>query len=145
MERAEALLAPLLHAAALGHRDMAAVCRWVLGHELAEPTEILANKGADMARVILAGVMATEERERSGIFSTAAGLLSAYRSEAALADACAAELRPNDVRRVVDTLYICAPAHAQDQFAPLVVALLEQLRAAVYARPAERGTCRLCS
>ncbi len=137
VERAEALLAPLLHAAALGHRDMAAVCRWVLGHELAEPTEILANKGADMARVILAGVMATEERERSGIFSTAAGLLSAYRSEAALADACAPNFDPTMFAASSDTLYICAPAHAQDQFAPLVVALLEQLRAAVYARPAD--------
>jgi type IV secretion system protein VirD4 len=37
--------------------------------------------------------------------------------------------------RSTDTVYICAPAHAQDQMAPLVVALLDQIRTAVYARP----------
>ena len=37
--------------------------------------------------------------------------------------------------RSTDALYICAPAHAQEQLAPLVVALLEQIRSAVYARP----------
>jgi type IV secretory pathway TraG/TraD family ATPase VirD4 len=135
VERAEALLAPLLHAAAIGHRDMAAVCRWVLAHDLAEPAEILGGGGSDMASVVLAGVLATEERERSGILSTAAGLLGAYRSEGALAAACAPNFSPWEFAASLDALYICSPAHAQEQLAPLVVALLEQLRAAIYARP----------
>jgi type IV secretory pathway TraG/TraD family ATPase VirD4 len=135
VERAEALLAPLLFAAALRGRDMATVCRWVLARDLREPEAVLADQGHEMARAVMAGVAATEDRERSGIFSTAAGLLAAYRSEAALASATDPNFDPVAFARSTDTVYICAPAHAQDQLAPLVVALLEQIRAAVYARP----------
>jgi type IV secretion system protein VirD4 len=135
VERAEALLAPLLFAAALRGRDMATVCRWVLARDLREPEAVLEAQGHEMARAVLAGVTATEDRERSGIFSTAAGLLAAYRSEAALAGATEPNFDPEAFARSTDTVYICAPAHAQDQLAPLVVALLEQIRSAVYARP----------
>ena len=135
VERAEALLAPLFHAAAIGGLDMAAVCRWVLGHELAEPADVLAEAGAPMAGVVLSGVLRTEERERSGILSTAAGLLAPYRSEAALRAACSPTFDPAWFAASCGTLYVCAPAHAQEQLAPLIVTLLDQVRAAVYARP----------
>jgi type IV secretion system protein VirD4 len=135
VERAEALLAPLLYAAALRGRDMATVCRWVLARDLREPEAVLATQDNEMAIAILAGVIATEDRERSGIFSTCSGLLAAYRSEGALASATDPNFDPVAFARSTDTVYICAPAHAQDQLAPLVVALLEQIRAAVYARP----------
>jgi type IV secretory pathway TraG/TraD family ATPase VirD4 len=84
----------------------------------------------------LTGIAATDERERSGIFSTAAGLLSAYRSEAVLAAADQPNFDPKNFAQSSDTLYICVPAQEQDRLAPLVVALLEQIRAAVLARPA---------
>jgi type IV secretory pathway TraG/TraD family ATPase VirD4 len=135
VERAEALLAPLLHAAALSDRNLADVMRWVLGHDLVEPGTILSTLAADMPRVILAGVVATEERERSGILSTAAGLLSAYRSEAALQAACAPNFDPIAFASSSDTVYFCAPAHAQEQLAPLIVTLIDQIRSAVYYRP----------
>jgi hypothetical protein len=67
---------------------------WVLGHQLREPAAILADRGREMAQVVLSGVIATEERERSGILSTAAGLLSAYRSERALQAACGPNFDP---------------------------------------------------
>ena len=135
VERAESLLAPLLFAANLGGRDMATVCRWVLGRNLREPLGALEDSGHEMAQVVLRGVLETEDRERSGIFSTASGLLGAYRSEAALATTENPNFDPARFARSTDTLYICAPAHAQAQLAPLVVALLEQIRSAVYARP----------
>jgi type IV secretion system protein VirD4 len=135
VERAESLLAPLLFAANLGGRDMASVCRWVLGRELREPLGALEASGHEMAQVVLRGVLETEDRERSGIFSTASGLLAAYRSEAALATTVNPNFDPARFACSSDTLYICAPAHAQAQLAPLVVALLEQIRTAVYARP----------
>lgn len=135
VERAEALLAPLLFAAASRGRDMATVCRWILARDLREPLAVLSELGHQMAEAILAGVAATDERERSGIFSTASGLLSAYRSEAALATSANPNFDPVAFARSTDTVYICAPAHAQDHLAPLIVALLEQIRAAVYARP----------
>jgi type IV secretory pathway TraG/TraD family ATPase VirD4 len=135
VERAEALLAPLLFAAALRGRDMTTVYRWILARDLREPEAVLEAQGHEMASAVLAGVIATEDRERSGIFSTASGLLAAYRSEAAMASATDPNFDPVVFARSTDTVYICAPAHAQDQLAPLVVALLEQIRAAVYARP----------
>lgn len=135
VERAEALLAPLLFAAANKGRDMATVCRWVLARDLREPQAALASSGHQMAQAILAGVAATDERERSGIFSTASGLLSAYRSEQALLAASEPNFDPVAFARSTDTVYVCSPAHVQDQMAPLVVALLDQIRTAVFARP----------
>jgi type IV secretory pathway TraG/TraD family ATPase VirD4 len=135
VERAEGLLAPLLFAANLAERDMASVCRWVLGRDLREPLAALEDSGHEMAQVVLAGVLATEDRERSGIFSTTAGLLAAYRSETALATTADPNFDPAAFARSTDALYVCAPAHAQERLAPIVVALLEQIRSAVYARP----------
>jgi type IV secretion system protein VirD4 len=135
VERAESLLAPLLFAANRRGADMAAVCRWVLGRDLREPQAALEDSGHEMAQSVLAGIVGTDERERSGIFSTTSGLLAAYRSEAALATTRNVNFDPARFVRSTDALYICAPAHAQEQLAPLVVALLEQIRSAVYARP----------
>lgn len=135
VERAQALLAPLLFAAALRDRDMATVCRWVLARDLREPEAVLRDAGHEMAEAVLAGVAATDDRERSGIFSTSAGLLAAYRSEAALAGATDPNFDPGRFAESTDAVYVCAPAHAQDQLAPVIVALLEQIREAVLARP----------
>ena len=115
-ERAEALLAPLLHAAALGGWTMAQVLRWVQRRDVSE------------------GVMETEERERSGIFSTAANILAAYRLPSALEAAAQPNFDPDAFVRSSDTVYICAPASEQEQLAPLVVAFLETVRRATYAR-----------
>jgi type IV secretion system protein VirD4 len=136
VERAEALLAPLLHAAAMSKRHMGDVCRWVLGHDTREAEAVLTATGAQMARVVLSSVWRTEERERSGIFSTAAGLLSAYRSDVVLESARHPNFDPARFAASADTLYVCSPGHAQERLAPLVVALLEQVRAAVYSRRA---------
>ena len=137
VERAEALLAPLLHAAALAERTLADVMGWVLSHELKQPARILEARASDMPRVVLAGILGTEERERSGIFSTAAGILAAYRSEAALQAACAPNFDPVAFSYSGDTVYVTAPGHAQEQLAPLVVTLIEQICRAAYARPSD--------
>jgi len=135
IERAEALLAPLLFAAEHGGADMATVCRWVLARDLAQALEVLGRVGHEIARATLTGVGATEDRERSGIFSTAAGMLAAYRSETALATTAAPNFDPARFVCSTDTVYICAPSDAQEQLAPLVVTLLDQIRTAAYARP----------
>jgi type IV secretory pathway TraG/TraD family ATPase VirD4 len=135
VERAEALLAPLLFAAATRHLDMDALCRWVLSRELEEPIAVIAATGHDLAAAVLAGVAATDERERSGIFSTTSSLLSAYRSESVLASARHPNFDPRRFAASSDSLFICAPAQLQDQLAPLVIALLEQIRGAVLTRP----------
>jgi DNA-binding SARP family transcriptional activator len=134
VERAEALLAPLFHAAAMAGKTMGELCGWVLGHDVREAEAILSVAGAQMAKVTLSSVWRTEERERSGIFSTAASLISVYRSESALQSANEPNFDPERFAASSDTVYVTAPAYAQDQLAPLVVALLEQIRAACYQR-----------
>jgi type IV secretion system protein VirD4 len=87
-ERAEALIGPLLHAAALRHKSMARVMRWALRRDVDEAVEISRQAGGHgLAAYTIDGIVVTNERERSGTFSTAAGVLSAYRSHAALEQA----------------------------------------------------------
>ncbi len=140
-ERASALLAPLFHAGALGSCSMADVASWVARRDVAEAAEILGggglgSPGRQLAADALAGVLASEDRERSAIFSSASGVLAAYRSPAALE---CAEGPPVDVRGLVQgggTLFVVAPAAAQALLAPVVVGLLEEVRAAAYERAA---------
>jgi type IV secretion system protein VirD4 len=134
-ERAEALLAPLLHAAALADLDAGWVLRWVLRREITEPAVLIGRKGGDeIAAETLAGIAATEERERSGIFSTAAGILAAYRSPDALAAANAPNFDPGAFVRSSDTVYLCATGADQEQLAPIIVAFLDRLRRETYRR-----------
>lgn len=132
-ERAGALLAPLLHAAALQDEDMGTVVAWVDRHQAGPAQAVLDTAGAVGAGDLLAGITATDEREQSGIWSTASGVLRAYRGEAALAGT----RHPlPDVGALVasgGTIYICAAARQQQAMAPLVVGLLSEVRSAVYA------------
>jgi type IV secretion system protein VirD4 len=142
LERAEALLAPCLHAAALDGRRAGDLTRWILRHDLVEPMAVLDACGSTVAADALAGIVATDPRERSGILSTAASVLSAYRSAAALA---AAEGPPSDLGRLLDeraTIYIAAGRQAQGLVAPLVTALVDEVRRISFARAAEAGARR---
>jgi type IV secretion system protein VirD4 len=143
-ERAEALLAPMLHAAAISGGGVRQVLTWALRHDLHTPMAELAARGGDaMVGVdVLAGIVNTEERERSGILSTAAGALAAYRSARALELADVPNFDPSRFPQGGDTIYVCAPARYQAMVAPVVVAFLEQVRAATY-RSAAFGTLRL--
>ncbi|MDQ2725650.1 MAG: type IV secretory system conjugative DNA transfer family protein, partial [Actinomycetota bacterium] len=132
LERAEAVLAPLLHAAALGRHSMGDVVGWVLRHDLDTAAELLAARGAAMAADVLAGLGATHARELSGILSTTAGVLGAYRSTSALAVADGANFDPRGLALSTDTVYLCAPAREQDLLAPITVAFIEAARAGAY-------------
>jgi type IV secretion system protein VirD4 len=135
-ERAEALLAPLLHAAHLRRAGMETVLRWVLRQELEPARMALIAEGVDTAADVLTGLAATDPREQSGIWSTTAGLLAAYRFDAVLDNAAAPNFDPRRLAATGDTVYVCAPARYQDLVAPIVVAFLEQVRAGAYAASA---------
>jgi type IV secretion system protein VirD4 len=135
-ERASALLSPLLHAAALESLPMRTVVRWIDRHDGATPLQILSQTVGDDATAtdLLAGIVGTDARELSGIWSTASGVLAAYRSEAAMAST---ELPPLDVDefcRGANTMYICSAGRRQQQFAPLVVAAIGDVRDGTYDR-----------
>jgi type IV secretory pathway TraG/TraD family ATPase VirD4 len=131
-KRATALLAPLLHAAALDGRGIDRVARWVLAQELDEPGTLLERAGAEVACGTLAGLARTEARERSSIFSAAADALDAYSHSGAIAAATDPNFNAENFVRSTDTIYIHAPAEQQRLAAPLVCGLLSEIRAAIY-------------
>jgi len=135
-ERAGALLSTLLHAAASEELTMRDVLKWIDRHNGAPALEILASHaGGDAPPTdLLTGIVATDSREQSGIWSTASGVLAAYRTEGALASTRAAPLDFEAFCGGAHTLYICSAGRRQRQFAPLVVAILGDVRDAAYAR-----------
>jgi type IV secretion system protein VirD4 len=136
--RAQALLAPMLHAAAVHQRGMDSVVDWVMRHNLDEPGVLLEDQRCSrLAFSNLLGLFHTEERERSSIFSAAADALQAYSSEHALAAARDPNFNPDEFARSHDTVYIHAPAEAQAAAAPIVCGLLAEIRRATYQADAQ--------
>lgn len=141
-ERAQALLAPLLHAAALDGADMRTLLTWVDRRQALPAQQVLADgphRTTALARNLLDGIVATDERELSGIWSTASGALTGFRSDQALSATAEPDFDPTRFVHSSDTVYIATPAHRQALIAPLVVGLIEDIRQAAYARSADRG------
>jgi len=131
--RAQALLAPLLHAAAVHGKEMETVIDWVMRHELDEPGILLEDQRANrLAFGSLLGLLNTEGRERSSVFSAAADALQAYTSEGALMTASDPNFDPAGFIAGGDTVYIWAPAEEQAAVAPVVCGLLAEVRRATY-------------
>jgi type IV secretion system protein VirD4 len=134
VERAQALLAVLLHAAAVDGGDLACLLSWLHRRELLGPTAVLQERGSRRAADILQGIAHTEARELSGIFSTTDSILAAYRSDAAIQSTRNPQFDPDEFAVSTDTIYLVSPAATQAVHASLVVALLDQIRTAVYRR-----------
>jgi type IV secretory pathway TraG/TraD family ATPase VirD4 len=142
-ERAEALLAPQLHASHLQGSGMEVVLSWVLRQDLGPAAAVLGGERVRVGADVLAGIEATEPREQSGIWSSAAGILAAYRSERVLDQSEAPNFDPARLIEGADTVYICAPARHQELVAPIVVAFLDQARAGAYAATARTAPLTL--
>jgi type IV secretion system protein VirD4 len=139
-ERAQSLLAPLMHAAALDGADMRTLLTWVDRRQALPAQQILSagpGRSTGLARNLLDGIVATDERELSGIWSTASGSLTGLRTDQALEVTAHPDFDPATFVRSSDTVYIAAPAHRQALVAPMVVGLIEDIRQATYARGAE--------
>jgi type IV secretory pathway TraG/TraD family ATPase VirD4 len=135
-ERAGALLSTLLHAAATEDLSMRDVLKWIDRHNGVTALEILSAHAGDDAPAtdLLAGIVATDSREQSGIWSTTSGVLAAYRTESALASTHDPPLDLETFCSGTNTLYVCSTGRRQRQFAPLVVAIIGDVRDAAYAR-----------
>jgi type IV secretory pathway TraG/TraD family ATPase VirD4 len=141
-ERAGTLLAPLLHAAALDGASMTDVVRWVDRRDPATAAAVLARTPGTDARLAgdaLDGVVSGDQREVSGIWSTASGSLAGYRTSAALDAARDPDFDAEAFVASGDTLYLCAPADRQALVAPMVVGLVDAVRAAAFRRGARGG------
>jgi type IV secretory pathway TraG/TraD family ATPase VirD4 len=132
-ERAGALLAPLLHAAALAGEQLPTVLSWVDRRQPVAALRILDESGGTVAADLLAGIVATEGREQSGIWSTASGVLAGYRSLAALQSTVDPDFEADLFCRSSSTLFVCASGRHQALVAPMVVGLLTEVRSASYA------------
>ncbi len=135
-ERAGALLSTLLHAASLEGLSMQDVLRWIDRHQAAPALEILGSRSGPetQASDLLAGIVATDSREQSGIWSTTSGVLAAYRTGGALASTTQQSLDMTAFCDGPHTLYLCSTGRRQRQFAPLVVGIIGDVRDAAYAR-----------
>ena len=140
-ERAEALIAPLLFAGARDGADMSTVLSWIDRRRALPAQQILAAAPGDAARLaadLLHGVTSTDERELSGIWSTASGVVGGFRTDRALAATADPDFDPAAFVRSSDTLYICAPGRGQALIAPMVVGIIEDIRTAAYERAAQQ-------
>ncbi len=135
-ERAAALLAPMLHAAALDGTGLDRVVAEIHRREPDRAITVLAEAGAELALDVLEGIVATDAREQSGIWSTASGALAAYRLPGALDAARRDGLPPSELVSGAATLYVVAPSDHQQLAAPVVAGLVRDLRSAAYAHHA---------
>lgn len=140
-ERAAALLAPLMHAAALDGASVRTLLHWVDRHDGSRALEVLTARCGDggVATDVLAGILTTDDRELSGIWSTTSGVLAAYRSPGALASTEGPLLDPDAFCAGPHSLYVCAAGAQQQLLAPLVVGMMTQLRDAAYRRARTSG------
>ena len=133
LERAGALLASLFHAGALAEMEMHRVLSAIHRRSVEEFVEILSVHDANLALDLLTGILATDPREQSGIWSTAAGVLSAYRTETVLRSATYPAISWEEFIHERRTLYVISPSDHQQQVAPLIAGLLRDLRSVTYA------------
>ena len=144
-ERAQALLAPLLHAASLDGADMRTLLTWVDRHQALPAQQVLAGtpgRTTELARNLLDGIVATDERELSGIWSTTSGSLTGFRTDRALETTTGPTFDARQFVESSDTIYIAASAHHQALVAPMVVGLVEDIRRAAYERHAAEAAPR---
>ncbi|HVB00318.1 MAG TPA: type IV secretory system conjugative DNA transfer family protein [Acidimicrobiales bacterium] len=127
-ERASALLATLFHAAALDESPMARVVQAVNRRDAEHFVEVLARRDANLALDLLAGIRETDSREQSGIWSTASGVLSAFRMGATLASTLLPGIDWKNFVERPSTLYVASPSDHQTHIAPLIAGLIRDLR-----------------
>ncbi len=135
-ERAAALIAPLLHAAALSGEPLGHLANRVDERRVDDLGAILlAHHGDHHASVAtLRGVLATEERERSSIWSTAAGLFAGLRTDAARAASLEPLVDLDAFLQGGHHLHVVSPSRHQAVSAPLVVGLIDEIVHATYER-----------
>ena len=133
-ERATALLAAVMHAAALEGSGLESVVSWVNTHDGDRPLSILARREAQLPLDLLEGIVRrTDAREQSGIWSTASSVLGGLRTEAALESTRGRILDVEGLVERTGTLFVVSGSEHQQQAAPLVAGLVRDVRRAVYA------------
>jgi len=140
--RGAQLLAALLHAAAVAHLPMSAVQEWVHATRLEAAARIVEERGDERAAAVLAGLAQTPDRERGSIWSAVAGALTAFDDSTVLASADRAAGCGFTAEAFLDgahTIFVVAPSDDRVPLAPLVVGLVEDVRADALRRSNASG------
>jgi type IV secretion system protein VirD4 len=130
--RGTQLLAALLHAAVLAQRPMSTVIEWTHAGRLDAAQHVCMQTKARQAATILRGIAQTPDRERGSIWSAVAGGLAAFDDSTVLGSAdraTATSFRAEDFLRWPNSVFIVAPSDESTPLAPLVVGLVEEIRA----------------
>jgi len=145
--QAAGLLAPLLHAAAVAKLNMRTVIGWIQERDMTVAAQILEARqgdspGTQHAWRTITGADRTAVNELSGYWGSAAAALSAYRPESALATTDNPNFDPASFVDAhfttpgrpprFDTIYINSSGQKQKRLAPLIVALLNEIKEARY-------------
>jgi type IV secretion system protein VirD4 len=134
------LLAPLLFAAAISHRDMAQVVEWVDTQESSEVHALLDASDVPDALRAAEATWARDERQLSSVYTTAETVLEAFADPDVSASASRAEIDPTTFLDGGDnTLYVCAPAHEQQRLRSIFVTLVSQVLASAYEQVQREG------
>jgi len=125
-----------MHGAALLDESLGALASRVDGRTSDDVVRELHERYGDHhpSVTLLRGVLATEERERSSIWSSASGLFNGMRTDAARASAREAPLDVAAFLAGPHQLHVVAPSRHQAVTTPLVVGLIEELVHATYDR-----------
>jgi len=133
-ERAASLLGPLLHAAALSKEPMRTVVHWVDRHDGSRALSVLEAHYGDVAvpTDVLAGILSTDPREQSGIWSTASSVLGGFVAAPALRSTDRPAIEMAQLTHGCGTLFICASSERQQHAGPMLAGLIRDVRTAVY-------------
>jgi type IV secretion system protein VirD4 len=141
------LIAPLLHAAALGGGDMSDVCRWLDTQQTDEVERILFEAGATAALQAVGATWNRDERQRSAIYTTAETTVEMF-SDPLVAESSRVppgsepgpdKIDPDALISGNNTLYVCSPAHEQRRLRPLFTTIVTQMIEAAYDRSLRLG------
>ncbi len=121
---ARKLLAPLLYAAGASSGSMADVVRWVDTKETKQVREILLDLNVDEALNAFTASCNRPTETGGSVYATAETILDVYTDPQVAASAESCEITPARLLDSKGTLYLVAPAHAQDRLRPLFEALV---------------------
>ena len=149
VNRASGVLAVLLYAAKLSDSDMVQVHRWcssINSDETQSAVELVlltaaeeGDEGAEIAADQWHSLMSeVGTREFSSVISTLTDMLRAYTLTSVRRTSRNPNFDPDTFARSMDTLYITVPKERTAQLAPVVTALVEAIRFAVYNLHRER-------
>ncbi len=134
------LLAPLLFAASTGGLGMAEVVHWVRRHESIDPIALLEETGCEEALDAAAANYARDEKQLSGIYTTAETILRAFADPTVARSLTGWDCMPE---RLLDgkanTLYICGESNEQERLEALFTTMVRHFLSFAMSKASREG------